>query len=95
MPSSRARMGRLRPIPDVEFGEDVRDVVLDGAFGEVEPTVRSAGAAHHLEPILRRADVLPTHLPYDVRARPRVLDDDVTWGDMFLQVCRRMLSGRS
>src|SRR5687768_15443633 len=37
MPSSRARMGRLRPIPDVEFSEDVRDAVLDGAFGEVEP----------------------------------------------------------
>jgi hypothetical protein len=29
--------GRLRTIPDVEFGEDVRDVVLDGAFGEIEP----------------------------------------------------------
>jgi hypothetical protein len=46
-----------------------------------------ARAAHRLEPILRHADVLPTHLPYGVRARQqRIFDDDVTWDDMFLQV---------
>jgi hypothetical protein len=28
--------GRLRAIADVEFGEDAGDVVLDGAFGEVQ-----------------------------------------------------------
>jgi hypothetical protein len=28
--------GGLGAIADVEFGEDVGDVVLDGAFGEVE-----------------------------------------------------------
>ncbi len=36
MPSCRALQCGLRTISDVELGQDVGDVILDGAFGEAE-----------------------------------------------------------
>src|SRR3954468_3406103 len=36
-PQVPGAQGRLGPVPRAELGQDVGDVVLDGAFGEEEP----------------------------------------------------------
>lgn len=73
-------------------GSRTQDLVVARAVRVVNPDIgacracHGARASHRLEPILRRADFLSTHLCYDVRTRPRIFDDDVTWDDLFLRV---------
>jgi hypothetical protein len=62
-------------------------VVRIRAIVDANPNIRTRGARRIASNrSCRRTDVLPNHLPYDVRARPRILDDDVTWDDVFHQV---------